>query len=127
MSQTYGFCLQLPNEPVAISRLENQSPQFNGRARLAAPAGVLTCNGSVLQPFARHPPDWSAPTSFNFDEFDVIHKDGRVLYTQEIVFGNGWLLHLQFRDVQTTLAHPLYLAPQPVPALVGAPFSLRPA
>jgi hypothetical protein len=78
---------------------------------------------SVLEPFVHDPRDWSTPAKFNFDEFDVVNEGDRPLYTQEIVFGNGWLLRLRFRDVQVTLAHPLYLAAQPSPALVGAPFA----
>jgi hypothetical protein len=76
----------------------------------------------VLEPFARNPRDWSGLTDFNFDEFDVTQEGDHTLYTQEIVFGNGWLLRLHFRDVQFTLASPLYLAPQPGPALVAARF-----
>jgi hypothetical protein len=76
----------------------------------------------VVEPFARNPRDWSGLTDFNFDEFDVIQEAGRTLYTQEIVCANGWLLRLRFWDVRFTLASPLYLAPQPGPALVAAPF-----
>jgi hypothetical protein len=62
----------------------------------------------VLEPFARHPRDWGRTTDFNFDEFDVVHEAGGTLYTQEIVFGNGWLLRLRFRDVRLTRAAPLF-------------------
>jgi hypothetical protein len=62
----------------------------------------------VLEPFARHPRDWSRPTAFNFDEFDILHEGGRTLYVQEIVFGNGWLLRLRFRDLRLTRAAPVY-------------------
>jgi hypothetical protein len=73
------------------------------------------------EPFASHPRDWSAATAFDFDEFDAIHEAGRALYTQEIVFGNGWLLRLRFRDVQVTEAQPIYPAPSgaALPAGVG--------
>jgi hypothetical protein len=80
----------------------------------------------VLLPFVHDPRDWSAPTAVNFDEFDVAHQNDRTQYTQEIVFGNGWLLQLRFHDVQVTLANPLYLAPEPGPALVAAPFAPGP-
>ncbi len=62
----------------------------------------------VLETFARHPRDWARTTDFNFDEFDVIRNSGGSLYTQEIVFGNGWLLRLRFRDVRLTRAAPLF-------------------
>jgi hypothetical protein len=60
----------------------------------------------VLLPFARRPRDWQEPTWFDFDEFDWIEEGGRVVYTQSIVFGNGWEMQLRFRDVQVTLAEP---------------------
>src|SRR5205807_2252501 len=53
----------------------------------------------VLEKFSRNARDWSRPTDFNFDEFDIIDQNAQTLYLQEIVFGNGWLLRLQFRDV----------------------------
>ncbi len=62
----------------------------------------------VLEPFANHPRDWSRPMAFNFDEFDVLREGGRPLYTQEIIFGNGWLLRLRFRDVRFTCAAAVY-------------------
>jgi hypothetical protein len=62
----------------------------------------------VLEPFARCPRDWGPSTDFNCDEFDVIHEEGRALYTQDIVFGNGWLLRLCFRDVRVTRAASLF-------------------
>jgi len=62
----------------------------------------------VLEPFARNPRDWSRPTAFNFDEFDMLNEAGRTLYTQEIVFANGWLLRLRFRDLRLTRAAPVY-------------------
>ncbi len=64
-----------------------------------------------LEPFAKNPVDWSKTTDFQFDEFDVI-RDGEItLYTESIVFGNGWVLHLHFRDVRATLAAPVYPLP----------------
>jgi hypothetical protein len=58
----------------------------------------------LLEPFAPSARDWTQPTDFNFDEFDVLHEDGQTVYTQEIVFGNGWLLRLRFRNLQVTRA-----------------------
>jgi len=62
----------------------------------------------ALEKFSRNARDWSRPTDFNFDEFDVIDQNGQTLYLQEIVFGNGWLLRLRFRDVNVTRAAPVY-------------------
>ena len=62
----------------------------------------------MLEPFARHPRDWSRAMAFNFDEFDVLPEGGRALYMQVIVFGNGWLLRLRFRDVRFTRAAAVY-------------------
>jgi hypothetical protein len=70
----------------------------------------------VLEPFARCPRDWRS-TDFNFDEFDVLQEAGRTLYMQDIVFGNGWLLRLRFRDVHVTRAAPVF----PVEAGVTIP------
>ena len=62
----------------------------------------------VIEPFTDHPEDWSKPTDFQFDEFDVLEEAGRPLYTESIVFGNGWLMRLRFRDVRVSLAQPMY-------------------
>jgi hypothetical protein len=62
----------------------------------------------ILEPFADAPRDWSRPTDFQFDEFDVAEEGGQTVYTQEVVFGNGWLMRLRFRDVQVSLARPIY-------------------
>jgi hypothetical protein len=59
----------------------------------------------VLTPFVPCPREWSAPTYVYFDEFDVAQQGDHTVYTQEIVFGNGWLLQLRFHDVQVTLAN----------------------
>jgi hypothetical protein len=60
----------------------------------------------ALVPFARHPRDWQKPTHFDFDEFDREQNGQEAVYTQAIVFANGWELQLRFRDVQMTLAEP---------------------
>ena len=62
----------------------------------------------ALEKFSRNARDWSRPTNFNFDEFNVIEQNGQTLYLQEIVFGNGWLLRLPFRDLNLTRAAPVY-------------------
>ena len=60
----------------------------------------------VLVPFARQPRDWQKPTRFDFDELDRQGEGQDTVYTQSIVFANGWELQLRFRDVQVTLAEP---------------------
>jgi hypothetical protein len=61
----------------------------------------------VLEPFTDAPRDWSGQTDFQFDELDVA-SDDPLVYSQAIVFGNGWLMRLLFRDVRVTLAEPVY-------------------
>ncbi len=64
----------------------------------------------VVEPFADAPADWSRPTTFDFDELDIEHdKEGKI-YSQSIVFANGWLMRLRFRDVRTTVAQSVYPA-----------------
>jgi hypothetical protein len=60
----------------------------------------------VLVPFEHYPRDWQKPTHFNFDEFGREQVGERTVYTQSIVFCNGWELRLRFRDVQVTIAEP---------------------
>jgi hypothetical protein len=64
----------------------------------------------IVEPFTESPGDWSGPTDFQFDEIDIVTEGGRPLYCQSIVFGNGWLIQLRFRDVRVTLAHPVFPA-----------------
>jgi hypothetical protein len=84
---------------------------------------VLLCydleGDPMVAPFTASPASWARPTDFQFDEIDILQEGGRTLYQQSIVFGNGWLMTLRFRDVQATVAQPIYLspAPSPVPAL----------
>lgn len=56
---------------------------------------------------------------FQYDEFDVVREDGQTHYTHSILFSNGWEVRLPFRDVQVTLAQPIYPLPpahSPAPA-----------
>jgi hypothetical protein len=64
----------------------------------------------IVEPFADAPADWSHPTTFQFDELDVMREGEGKLYSQSIVFGNGWLLRLHFRDVRMTVAQSMYPA-----------------
>ncbi|HTU17710.1 MAG TPA: DUF4085 family protein [Gemmataceae bacterium] len=67
----------------------------------------------AVEPFADAPTDWSRPTTFQLDELDI-ERDGKShLYSQSIVFGNGWLMRLRFRDMHMTVAQSMY------PAAVG--------
>jgi hypothetical protein len=53
---------------------------------------------------------------FLYDELDVIEENGQKVFTQSILFSNGWEVQLRFRDLHFTLAEPIY----PVPAAVSA-------
>jgi len=61
----------------------------------------------TLEPFVDSPKDWQRATDFQFDELDVAGEGSRTVFTQSIIFGNGWLLHLRFRDVKIILACPV--------------------
>ncbi len=61
----------------------------------------------TLEPFVDSPKEWQRPTDFQFDELDVAEEGDRPVFTQSIVFGNGWLLRLRFRDVRIALACPV--------------------
>lgn len=65
----------------------------------------------VLEPFSDAPADWTRPTTFQFDELDIVREGENKLYLQAIVFANGWLMRLRFRDVRVTVAQPMYPAP----------------
>jgi hypothetical protein len=62
---------------------------------------------TTLEPFVDSPKDWQRPTDFQFDEVDLAGTGGRPVFRQSIVFGNGWLLRLHFRDVKVVLASPV--------------------
>jgi hypothetical protein len=62
----------------------------------------------VVEPFSDAPSDWVRPTTFQFDELDIEHEGDSQLYRQSIVFSNGWLMRLRFRDVQVTVAQSIY-------------------
>ncbi len=60
----------------------------------------------MMEPFVDCPEAWNQHTDFQFDELDL--EEGEpVRFMQSIVFGNGWLMRLRFRDVQITLASPV--------------------
>lgn len=64
----------------------------------------------IIEPFADASTDWSRPTTFEFDELDIEDKEGGRVYSQAIVFANGWLMRLRFRDTRVTVAQPVYPA-----------------
>jgi hypothetical protein len=65
----------------------------------------------IVDPFADAPADWTRPTTFQFDELDMVREGEGKIYSQSIVFGNGWLMRLRFRDVRMTVAQSVYPAP----------------
>jgi hypothetical protein len=64
----------------------------------------------IVEPFADAPADWSRPTTFQFDELDIVDEGESKIYSESIVFGNGVLLRLRFRDVRVTVAQSMYPA-----------------
>ncbi len=62
----------------------------------------------VVEPFADALADWSRPTTFQFDELAVEREGENRIYSQSIVFDNGWLMRLRFRDVHITVAQSIY-------------------
>lgn len=62
----------------------------------------------IVEPFADAPADWNRPTTYQFDELDIVYEEKSKLYSQSIVFANGWLMRLLFQDVQTTVAQSMY-------------------
>jgi hypothetical protein len=57
-----------------------------------------------------------SPMQFLYDELDVTEEGGERVFTQSIIFSNGWEMQLRFRDVEVTLAEPIYPVPAAVPA-----------
>jgi len=54
-------------------------------------------------------PEYRGPVmDYLYDELELIREEGQNTYSQSIIFGNGWELSLRFRDVQVTLADPVY-------------------
>jgi hypothetical protein len=58
-----------------------------------------------------------------YDEFELIREGDRTIYFQSILFGNGWEMSLRFRDVQVSLAEPVY--PRPGTVLVAVSDSIH--
>lgn len=64
----------------------------------------------IVEPFTDAPSDWSQPTTFQFDEMEVVRDGEDKVYSQSIVFDNGWLMRLRFRDVRVMVAQSVYPA-----------------
>jgi hypothetical protein len=45
---------------------------------------------------------------FDYDEFGVTREGDRTVYTQSILFSNGWEVGLRFHDVRVVLAEPVF-------------------
>lgn len=58
------------------------------------------------------PEHCSTGTQFMYNEFDVVHEDGGTLFTESILFSDGWELQLKYRDVEVALAQAIYPVPQ---------------
>lgn len=52
--------------------------------------------------------DCSNVMQFMYDELDLTHEGARTVYTQSILFSNGWEIQLRFHDVQVVLAEPMF-------------------
>jgi hypothetical protein len=58
---------------------------------------------------------------FMYDEFDLIQDGELPLYTQSILFSNGWEIQLRFSDVQVSRAQSVYpVVTHPSPVLQTA-------
>jgi hypothetical protein len=62
----------------------------------------------VIDPEALPPETRSEVMDFDYDEFGIVRGGGQVLYTQSILFSNGWEVSLRFHDVRVVLAEPLF-------------------
>ena len=61
------------------------------------------------------PPEEIAPVmQFLYDELDVVREGDQQVYSESILFSNGWEVQLRFRDVQVVLADPVYPVVEPV-------------
>jgi hypothetical protein len=45
---------------------------------------------------------------FQYDELEIMSENDRKIYSQSILFGNGWEMRLCFHDVQVSSASPVY-------------------
>ncbi len=73
-------------------------------------AGEPVIDREALPPEVR-----SEVMDFDFDEFAIVREGGDKLYTQSILFSNGWEVRLRFHDVRFIVAEPLF----PVGSVLG--------
>jgi hypothetical protein len=69
-------------------------------------ANEPTINTEALPPDTR-----SEVMDFDYDEFGVMQEDNQAIFTQSILFSNGWEVQLRFHDVRFILAEPLFASP----------------
>jgi hypothetical protein len=68
-------------------------------------AGEPLINKEALPPDAR-----SQVMDFDYDELGIVREGERAVFTQSILFSNGWEVQLRFHDVRFVLADPLFAA-----------------
>lgn len=59
------------------------------------------------------PRERSGVMDFEYDELGEDQEKGEVIFTQSVLFSNGWEVRLRFRDVRFVLADPLFTATTP--------------
>jgi hypothetical protein len=89
------------------------------------PRDVVTITYTLdAEPFldreALPPAHRSRVMDYLYNEFDLEREGDATGYTESILFSNGWELRLRFRDVQVTLAEPIYTL-SAWPAAAAAP------
>jgi hypothetical protein len=62
----------------------------------------------IIDKAALPPEHCSSVMQFLYDEIDLSKESGQRIYTQSILFSNGWEVQLQFTDVRVELAEPVY-------------------
>jgi len=66
---------------------------------------------------ALSPKERSPVMDYLYNEFRLVQDGASRIFEESILFGNGWEVQLRFRDVQFTLAEPIY----PLPGTTGTP------
>lgn len=78
----------------------------------------LLTNEPIIRTDALSPPHRTEYMGFMYDELDVIEENGQKVFTQSILFSNGWEVQLRFRDVEVVIAEPIYPVPRPTAEVV---------
>lgn len=71
----------------------------------------------VINPAALPREEFARGMQYLYNEFDMTQEDAPTVYTESILFSNGWEMRLEYTDVHVTLAQPLY----PIADGIGAP------